>query len=63
MPIFGNQVSIIVDGFLDILDVFSCSAQNLLVKNISIRKDSLVNNFGISVRKFDDEVNRTFSLW
>jgi len=63
MPIFGNQVSIIVDGFLDILDVFSCSAQNLVVKYISIREDSLVNNFGISVRKFDDEVNRTFSLW
>jgi len=53
MPIFGDQVSRIVDDVFDRLDVFSRPAENPPVKDIGIRKDPLVNEFGISVRRFD----------
>ena len=62
MPIFGNQIFVLIDDFLDTLDVFSRSAQNLLVKDIGIREDSLVNKFDVSVGESYDGDNRTFSL-
>jgi len=62
MPIFGNQIFVLVGDFLDTLDIFSRSAQNMLVKEIGIREDSLVNKFGVSVGKYYDGDNRTFSL-
>ena len=63
MPIFGNQVSKLVDDFLNPLDIFRCSTENPLVKDIGVRKDSLANNFDISVGKVYDGASRTFSLW
>ena len=48
IPIFGHQVSTLVGDIFDTLDIFIRSAENLFIKDIGIRKDSLVNKFGIS---------------
>ena len=45
MPIFGDQVSIPADELFNRIDIFSCSAENTLIKDIGIRKDSLLNHF------------------
>ena len=60
MSIFGNQVSILVDDFFDTLDIFIRSAENLFIKDIGIRKDSLVNKFGISSESSTKEPIKPF---
>jgi len=55
MPIFGHQVSTLVDDFLDTLDIFIRSAENLFIKDIGIRKDFLVIKFGISLEIYTKE--------
>ena len=54
MPIFGNQISKLVDDFLNTLDIFRRSTENPLVKDIGVREDSLANNFDISDGKVYD---------
>jgi len=42
MPIWGNKASKVGDGFLNILNIFSCSTNDFIVKEIGISKDPLI---------------------
>jgi len=62
MPVFGNQVSILVYDFFNIFDIFSRSEENFLVKDIGIRIDFLVNKFGFSSEGPTTEPSNLFAV-